>query len=129
MFLNVFKVKMVFVVAGLAVLGGFLAAGGRFGPRSTIVIEYGMYPRDFAGLEVEIDGEVAGVLKGFGAATRTAFEVEDGRHVVTVRHPELECRPRTVTSGAGGRSVVLILDYRDQARADGTVKPVLAFQD
>jgi len=128
MFLNIFKVRLALAVAGLVVLGGYLAAGGGFGSKSTISIEYGMYPREFAGLQVEIDGKVVGTLKGFGNATRTAFAVKDGRHTVRVLHPDLECLPRTVTSGAGGRNVMLILDYRDRAAPDGSLQTVLAFQ-
>ncbi len=129
MFLNIFKVRVALAVAGLVVLVGYMAAGGGFGPKSTISIEYGMYPREFAGLRVEIDGRVVGTLKGFGSATRTAFEVKDGRHTVRVLHPELDSMSRTVTSGTGGRNVMLILDYQDRSAPDGSLETVLAFQD
>jgi hypothetical protein len=128
MFLNIFKVRLALAAAGLVVLAGYLVAGGGFGPKSTISIEYGMYPREFAGLQVEIDGKVVGTLEGFGNATRTSFQVKDGRHSVRVLHPDLECLPRTVTSGTGGRNVMLVLDYADRTTPDGSLQTVLTFQ-
>jgi hypothetical protein len=62
MFMNVFKVRAVWAIAGLVVMIGYLATGGSFGSRNTILIEFGMYPEDFAGMQVEIDGEIAGTL-------------------------------------------------------------------
>ena len=110
MFLNIFHVRAALALAGILVLVGYLAAGGSLGSRSTITIEFGMYPEEFEGLDVEIDGTVVGKLKKFGQATRTAFAVKDGRHTVRILHPEYQSITENVTTGTGGRQVMLILD-------------------
>lgn len=122
--MNVFHVRIAMALAGVIVLVGYLAVGGSFGSKSTVMIEFGMYPEDFKGLDVEIDGEVVGQLQMFGAATRTGFAVEDGKHTVRVLHPEFACDPATVTAGTGASQVMLVLDFMGQR--DG--KPVIGFQ-
>lgn len=124
MFLNVMKVRAVWMVAGVVMLVGYFAMGGSFGNKSTIMIEFGMYPREFEGLDVEIDGQVAGQLRMFGAATRTGFQVKDGKHTVRILHPRLASAQRTVTTGAGASQVMLILDI--QGGPDG--ESMIGFQ-
>ena len=89
-----------------------------------MMIEFGMYPEEFIGCDVEIDGKVVGKLEMFGQATRTAFGVKDGKPTIRVIHPELICDAETITSGAGGSSVMLILDFMGER--DG--QPVIGFQ-
>ena len=89
-----------------------------------MMIEFGMYPEEFIGCDVEIDGKVVGKLEMFGPATRTAFGVKDGKHTIRVIHPEFICDAETITSGAGGSSVMLILDFMGER--DG--QPVIGFQ-
>jgi hypothetical protein len=128
MVLNIFKVRLVMAVAGVVVLGGYLAAGGSFGRKSSLVIEFGMYPREFTGCQVEIDGRVAGTLEPFGQATRKAFPVKDGEHTVRVLHPKFASTPRTVITGAGASPVMLILDLGEMVDASGNSEVTLYFQ-
>jgi hypothetical protein len=122
--MNIFHVRIAMALAGVVVLVGYLAMGGSLGSKSTIMIEFGMYPKEFQGLDVEIDGEVVGQLEMFGAATRTGFAVKDGKHTVRVLHPEFACDPATITSGTGASQVMLILDFMGQR--DG--ETVIGFQ-
>jgi len=111
MFVNIFWVRVAFIAIPIVAMIGFLISGGSFEEKASIVILYGMEPQLFEGAEVEIDGEVVGVLKRFGNANRTAFAVEDGKHTVRVLHPEFDCEPITVNSGAGANTVQLVLDF------------------
>ena len=124
MFMNVFKVRAVWAIAGLVVMIGYLATGGSFGSRNTILIEFGMYPEDFAGMQVEIDGEIAGTLTQYGQATRNAFSVKDGTHRVALRDPRFASHVETVTLGEETGQVMLIADFIGER--DG--KPVIGFQ-
>jgi hypothetical protein len=124
MFLNVFKVRAVLAIAGLIVFGGYLAAGGSFGSKASIVIEFGMYPEEFIGREVEIDGEVVGSLAVIGNATRNAFEVKPGKHAVRVLHPDVACDPMFVDTGSGVHGVILVLDFTTTNR-DGVEAPMI----
>ncbi len=115
MFLDASKIRVVFMIAGL-VLGGVWFAMVGTGGGSTILVDFGMYPDDFLGCEVEIDGEVVGELKMFGNATRTGFAVKDGKHVVRVLHPEYASDAIEVDTGTGARSVSIILDFQSVQR-------------
>lgn len=128
MFLNVFKVRLAMALAGIIVLVGYVAAGGSFGGKSSIIIDFGMYSRDLEGARVEIDGEVAGTLQMFGQATRTAFAVKDGEHTVRILHPDLAGHPQTVITGVGGRDVMLIADIFEMRGEDGEVRATIGFQ-
>lgn len=128
MFLNVFKVRLGLALAGIIVMAGYVAAGGSFGSKSTIIIEFGMYPRDLEGMQVEIDGEVAGTLQMFGRATRTAFSVKDGEHRVRILHPKLASHTETVTTGVGGRDVMLVADIFEMQGPDGKTRATIGFQ-
>lgn len=121
MFLNIFKVRGVMAIAGIVVMIGYFVMGGSFGATNSVMIEFGMYPEEFEGCEVEIDGEVVGKLQMFGQATRTAFAVKDGRHTIRVIHPEFVCDSRTITSGVGGSSVMLILDFMGERDGQGVI--------
>lgn len=126
--LNIVHVLLGLAIAGVVVLVGYLASGGSFGSKSTIDIEFGMYPEEFEGLEVEIDGEVVGRLERFGDATRTRFAVADGRHTVRVLHPQMESRGQEVTTGVGGRTVMMVLDIASMGDGRGGGVPAIVFQ-
>lgn len=129
MYMNAMRMRIGAIIAGILLVGIYLLAGGPFdtGGKSVILIEFGMYPEEFEGLEVLIDGEPAGTLKKLGAATRTGFKVRDGNHVVEVLHESIGCEPRRVTSGRGGRTVVLILDVESRRGESGETEPFLVF--
>jgi hypothetical protein len=116
MFLNLFRIRIGVMITGILLAGMYFAGGGSFGNKPVIQIEFGMWPEEFEGCEVMIDDEVAGTLRRFGNAFRTGFEVKDGKHTVKLVHPELPSEPVTVTSGAGGRTVLLIADVHDVYR-------------
>jgi hypothetical protein len=114
--------------AGVVTMAVFLMMGGSFTPtKGAIQIDFSMDDENFAGLEVEIDGEVAGELKYFGAMTRSGFEVEEGEHEVRVLHPEYRCEPARVEV-AVGEGVLLLLDYQIVATGYNTSETVLTLQ-
>jgi hypothetical protein len=122
--LNVFHVRAAMAIAGVMLMVAYLASGGSFGSKSTVLIEFGMYPREFQGCEVEIDGKVVGRLTMFGQASRTAFSVKDGKHVLRVLSPEWESQAFEFEAGAGARDVHLILDFVGERNG----KPLIGFQ-
>ena len=94
--------------------GVFLTSG----PRYVIQIDFGVFPEDLEGTEVVIDGEVVGSLVRRGARTRTGFKVEEGDHVVSLKHATIRSEPRELTSGFGAGQLILTVDFED--RYDGT---------
>lgn len=127
--LDSFRIRLSLMAIGAVVLGMYLLAGGRIGPGNlgTIQIEYGTYPEAFEGLQVAIDGEVAGVLKPFRAATtRTVFAVREGRHLVRVKSNDYGCRGRIVNVESG-HTMVLVLDVGTTSNA-GVVQPEIYLQ-
>ena len=129
MFLDAFKIRLGLMGVGAIALALYLMAGGRFGPgnHGTIQIEYGTYPDQFEGMQVAIDGQPAGVLKSYGAATRTAFAVEAGRHEIRVVSQDFASRARVVNIESG-RTVMLILDVGGSVSSDGATRPELVLQ-
>jgi len=129
MFLSAFRIRLGLIVSGLFATLVYLALGGSFGPgrNGMIQIEYGAYPEKFRGLEVEIDGRIAGTLEPFGSATRTGFVVQEGEHRVRVLDPSMASQPRDVRV-ARGQGVLLILDVVDAYVRTGGMKPMLGFQ-
>lgn len=83
------------------------------GPRYVIQIEFGIFPAELEGTEVVIDGEVVGQLTRRGARTRTGFEVDEGDHVISLKHATFPSEPRTVTSGFGAGQLLLMVDLGD----------------
>jgi hypothetical protein len=128
-FLNAFRIRLALMGAGILVLCLYLLSGGRLGPadRGTIAIEYGMYPREFEGLEVAVDGQVVGTLVGHGSMTRAAFAIREGEREVRVIHPEYGCTPRRLEVSSG-RTVMLILDIGSQVDESGVQRTMLYFQ-
>ena len=129
MFLNSMRRRLGMVAVGI-ILSGALFFGGGFASKknSNIQIEFGMDANAFLGLEVEIDGQVAGTLKMFGNATRTGFLVEPGMHEVAVIHPTLDCIIRTVEANPGD-PVMLILTYHESVNENGEVVTMLGWEN
>ena len=123
---NIFWVRVALIAIPLVALFGYVATGGSFEQKANITIEFGIEASEFVGCEVEIDGEVVGTLQRFGNANRTAFAVKDGKHTVRVLHPEFECEPVSVNSGAGAQTVLLVLDFLGSS-ADGS--PMIGFMN
>lgn len=129
MVLNAFRIRLALIGAGILSMGIYLAMGGHFGPghKGAIRIIYGANPDLFQGLRVEIDGEVAGVLKPFGSNTTTGFEVSEGDHIVRVLHPTMKSKSRTVHIDGGG-GATLILDVLDTYTRGAGGQTVIGFQ-
>ena len=129
MVLNALRIRLALMAMGLVGVIVFMALGGRFGPgdKGVIQIDYSIEPRQFAGVEVVIDGQPAGTLRPFGNACRTGFEVKKGLHQVVVQSPDFNCEPRRVDVDAG-RSVLLILDVQESTAVQGAAAPMLALR-
>ena len=114
----------------LVVVVAAAGAGGCWFPDDSprISIEFGMYPEMFEGLDVRIDGEVAGKLVKTGQATRVSFPVTPGMHEVTVDHPEIECQPRRVDAQLRGQKVRLMLELEERASTDGSLAQWIVFR-
>jgi len=123
MFLNAMHIRIGSVISGLILGGFFLLGGGSFGPKNNVTLQFGMYPEEFVGLTVVIDGEDVGVIKQFGQSSQVAFEVNDGEHEIVVRHPDMDCEPARFKAKDGSR-VMFLMDIGN--RADG--KPVIYLQ-
>lgn len=130
MFANAWRVRIGMIITGVLLFGLYLVMGGPLGRRHTSVIqiEFGLYPDELAGSEVEIDGQVAGELKGFGNAWRTGFEVPEGRHAVRIRHPGFESKPRVVEAGVSAGLTLLVVDLQDAVAPDGSTRTEIVFQ-
>ena len=110
--------RIAIIVVGMVMAisyGVFLTSG----PRYVIQIEFGIFPAELDGTEVVIDGEVAGRLTRRGARTQTGFKVDEGDHVILLKHATFSSEPRTVTSGFGAGQLLLMVDLED--RFDGTM--------
>ena len=129
MFLNSWRIRLGLAAAGVIVLVMYLfATGGSLVPGSKpgILIEFGSYPQQFEGLQVEIDGQVVGELKRYGQATRTGFEVSKGEHTVRVISPNFDCTPTKVTTTLPGQKVMLLLEVDDAYSSNG--RPMLTLR-
>lgn len=104
-------------IAGAVFALMYLLASGR-GPGYLIQIDYTWAASFLDSAEVEIDGEVAGILQPYGRSQRvTGFEVEPGQHVVRVLREGCESKPDTVLlSSTGTRLAVLMADVDDGSR-------------
>jgi hypothetical protein len=115
-------------LAGLVILAAYLATGGSIGRKGSIAIEFGLNPREFDGLAVEIDGKPAGKLQARGQETRTTFRVSSGEHTVRVLHPTYPSVVRTVTTGGGDGQALLFVGFAEMAAADGRPEIVVTFR-
>lgn len=128
--IDAMRTRLALMAAGALVFLMYMAAGRHLGGGHTgsILIEYGAYPREFEGCEVEIDGGVAGRLKGFGAMTRAGFQVKEGRHRVRVLRPGYASIARTVEV-ASGHPVLLVLDLQESLSAQGQQPAAICFSN
>ncbi len=128
--LSAAKMYFALMVFGLTIFVGYLLSGGDLVPGSkpTVVINFGMYPEDFEGCQVLIDGHPAGELARFGNNFRTAFEVEDGDHLIEIAHPEYACEPASITAGRGLGSVTLVPDFESRLTADAKDEVYIALR-
>ena len=118
------RVAVIAVAILMSISYGVVATSG---PRYVIQIDFGMYPEDLEGTEVVIDGEVVGSLTRRGARTLTGFRVEEGVHVVSLKHATLASEPVELTSGFGAGQLRLMVDLEE--RFDGTrSEPVLVLR-
>lgn len=118
--LSAAKMYFAFMVLGLTIFVGYLLAGGDLvpGSKSTVVINFSMWPDELEGCQVLIDGQTAGELKRFGNNFSTAFEVKDGDHLIEIAHPDYACEPISITAGSGFGSVMLVPDFETRYTAD-----------
>jgi hypothetical protein len=96
--------------------------------RPKIVIEWGIAPEELEGLEVEIDGKIAGKLARFGEATRTAFAVDKGEHRIRIVHPTRTCETVKVDAALATQRVMLIADFRESVSTQGAMTTVLTLR-
>jgi len=113
------------LVAALVIMGATGKLGGK--PKGVIAIEFGAYPDEFAGLEVEIDGQVVGKLRMVGAQTRNGFAVGPGTRQVRVIGPRWNSTPRPVEVQAD-RTMMFVLNVGEGMRASGATGPELVLQ-
>jgi hypothetical protein len=125
MFLNALRIRLGLIAAGIIVTAAYMLCGGSLlpGSEARILIEFGTDPDQFAGLDVEIDGAVAGKLERIGQATRTAFPVEPGIHQVRVVGPAFDSRPVPIEAANPGMSTMVLLEYGESP--DGRLALVL----
>ena len=128
MFLNATKIRVGLMGVGAIAMVMYLLAGGRLGPgnRGIVQIEFSLYP-ETEGMQVAVDGRVAGVLKSHGATKRSAFAIEEGRHEITLVSTEFDCELQTVHVESG-RTVMLVVDVGGGVSADGSSRPQILFQ-
>lgn len=125
MFLNSWRVRMGAIAAGAILAIAWVTCGGSLFPSSQgrILIEFGSNADGFAGLDVEIDGTIAGKLERIGQATRTAFPVDPGTHQVRVVDPQFDSTPVPIEVQGGGLSTMVLLEMGDVPGPTG--KPTL----
>jgi len=115
MFLNALRIRLGLIAAGIIITVAYMLCGGSVlpGNQARILIEFGSDADRFAGLDVEIDGAIAGKLERVGQATRTAFPVEPGIHQVRVVGPAYDSRPVPIDAPNPGLSTMVLLEYDD----------------
>jgi len=126
--LNLPRLRLGMAGAAVVLFVAYKLMGGTLTPQQGILIEFGSDPDRFVGLEVEVDGQVVGVLEKIGAQTRTGFVVPAGTHTVRVRDRQLPCAPASVDIQANGMKVMLLLEYEESADRSGRITPGLALR-
>lgn len=129
MFPNLMNMRIGAIIVGV-ILTIVLAASGAipgFHKKGAIQIDWTVDRQMLAGLEVEIDGEIAGTLTRHGKLCRTGFQVKEGRHEVRLVHPEIGSKTKRVDVEAGGLPVVLIVDFEEEVDEAGAYAAVLTF--
>lgn len=126
--LNAMRIRLGLMGAGMVTLLIYVAMGGKLGPshQGTVLVDFSMYPDDFSGSVVQIDGEPAGTLRAVGAQYRNGFAVDAGPHEISLVNPRFPSGRRTLEVGAG-RTVMLILNYAETRGANGRPETVISF--
>ena len=123
------RLRAAFMLMGVvAVAIWFMVTGGRMPPKPVVQIEFGSYP-DFQGMTVQIDGKPAGKLQTFGSATRSGFEVKEGRHVIKVVDRRYKSIARNVDVKANRTPVLLILDFQQTVDRNGRMATAIGWQN
>jgi hypothetical protein len=127
--LDSWRLRIAFLALGLVAWLVFMGASGRIGgkPRGVVVIQFGAYPDEFAGLDVEVDGKVLGQLQYMNGQTRTGFSLTEGYHDIRVTGPRWHSTPRKVEVGRD-RTVNMLLDTQPVMLPDGSQRNGLVLQ-
>ena len=116
--LNALHMRLGAIAAGILLVGFFIVSGGSFGDENVIQLDFSLYPEDFEGSGVEIDGELVGTLERFGQAMRSGFEVSPGEHAVRIAHPRFDCDPIRVRLERPGEKIRIMLDFESRQNPD-----------
>jgi hypothetical protein len=121
MFLDSWRIRIGAMGAGILLVATWMIWGGSFLPGSEckVLVEFGADPDTFAGMEIAVDGQVAGRLEQVGQATRTAVPVACGTHRVSIRSAGFDCRPIEVEAVTPGVSTFLLLDHGEMPGPNG----------
>lgn len=111
------RIAIILVGIVMAILYGVFLNEG---PSYVIIIDYGGYPQELDDTEVVIDGEVVGRLTRRSGRPRTGFRVDEGDHVVSLRHPDFASEPRELTTGFGAGQLHLMVDIEERYRGDAS---------
>jgi hypothetical protein len=117
--------RLALIVVGAATLLLWRVMAGP--PTTVIQIEFGMYPQEFVGATVLIDGEVRGQLERRGARTVNGFKVPEGDHTVQLRLPEIESEVENVTTVAGAPNTVMRMELAEVMR-DGETQTIIVLR-
>lgn len=118
-------VRVMGIILGITVVFLFLMMGGSLSTPCIIQIDFSMYPEEFEGLDVQIDGEIVGKLQKYGQRSVSGFEVNKGIHFVRIVSPELECPPQKVTVD-DGEKIRFILDFGSYVDDRGRTQTIIA---
>lgn len=127
--LDSWHLRIAFIAMGLVAWLIFMGATGRIGgtPRGTVIIQFGQYPDEFAGLDVEVDGKVVGELQYMHGQTRTGFALTEGDHDIRVTGANWSSEPRKIEVGRD-RTVTFLLDAQENATVSGELQPILVLR-
>jgi len=125
MFLNALHMRFALIGGGIVLLAVFFLFGGSFGSPEIIQLDFGMYPELLEGCDVEIDGKVVGRLERYGQATRSGFEVDEGKHVVRVLHEKYASQPIEVEIAKPGEKARLMLDLVERYDDSGKMETMI----
>ena len=93
------------LLAGLALAAALIGCGKS---QPAIVIDFGVEPEEFVGVDVEIDGKLVGKLKRDGQRPRTEFPVPAGDHAVRVAAQKYSSQPDIFTVPPGQELVLFV---------------------
>lgn len=114
--LRAMRWRAALLVVGLGLVIAWIWMSG--GASHTIQIDYRWAPEVLDSADVEIDGQVVGILQRYGRSNFvTGFKVEPGEHVVRVLLDGCEAVPDTVRlGGPDGRVAVFMAELDDVYR-------------